>query len=57
MRFVQIFLFIISIFLFFIAAFFYMSILGLILWRAGIAILLLDVVCLLLWPTAQATKI
>ena len=26
---------------------------GDVLWRAGIAILLFDVVCLLLWPTAK----
>jgi len=50
MRLLQIILFLLAALLFIVALFFIGSDTGLDLWRAGIAILLIDVVCLLLWP-------
>lgn len=51
MRNLQIILFIIAVLSFIIALFFIGSDTGLDLWRAGVATLLIDVVCLLLWPS------
>ena len=50
MRNLQIVLFVIAALSFIIAVFFAGTEMGDILWRAGIAILLLDVVCIKLWP-------
>lgn len=50
MRILQIVLFVIGVIAFIVAAFFAGTETGDILWRAGIAILLLDVVCIMLWP-------
>ena len=51
MRYLQIVLFIGAALSFIIALFFAGTVKGDILWRAGIAILLFDVVCIMLWPT------
>lgn len=50
MRLFQIILFLVAALLFVSALFFIGSDTGLDLWRAGVAILLIDVVCLMLWP-------
>ena len=50
MRYFQIILFLVAALSFIVALFFIGSDTGLDLWRSGIAILLIDVVCLLLWP-------
>ena len=50
MRYFQIVLFFSAAFSLIIAIFFAGTVMGDILWRAGIAILLFDVVCILLWP-------
>jgi hypothetical protein len=51
MRYLQIVLFVGAALSFIIALFFAGTVTGDILWRAGIAILLFDVVCIMLWPT------
>ena len=50
MRYFQIILFFIAALSFIIAVFFTGTEIGDILWRLGIAILLFDVVCIMLWP-------
>ena len=50
MKLLQIVLFLVAVLIFIAAAFYIGSDTGLDLWRAGLAILLIDVVCLLLWP-------
>ena len=50
MRLFQIILFLVAVLSLFTALFFIGSDTGLDLWRSGVAILLIDVVCLMLWP-------
>lgn len=50
MRYLQIVILAIAVIGFIVAVFFAGSGTGDIMWRAGIAILLLDVVCIMLWP-------
>jgi len=50
MRLFQIILFLVAALSFIAALFFIGSDTGLDLWRAGVAILFIDVVCLMLWP-------
>ena len=51
MRYLQIVLFVISALSFIVSFFFIGSVIGDALWRAGIAILLFDMVFIMLWPT------
>jgi hypothetical protein len=50
MRYLQIVIFIIALMAFISALFFIGSDTGDVLWRMGVAILLLDIVCIMLWP-------
>jgi hypothetical protein len=50
MRYLQIILFVVGIAAFFAAVFFIGSDTGDTLWRVGVAALLVDVVCIMLWP-------
>lgn len=50
MRILQIILFVIAILSFITALIYALTATGDIFWRAGIAILLLDIVCIMLWP-------
>jgi len=55
MRIVQVLLFALAVAAFLAAAAFAGGLLGDIFWRAGIATLLIDLVAMKLWPTAQAS--
>ena len=50
MRLLQVVLFFIAIIAFIISLFFMGALMGDVLWRAGMAILLLDIVFIMLWP-------
>ncbi len=50
MRYLQIIIFIVAIISFITALFFIGSNAGDVLWRLGVAFLLLDIVCIMLWP-------
>lgn len=50
MRYFQIVVFLVAALSFIIALFFIGSVMGDVLWRIGIATLLFDVVCIMLWP-------
>jgi len=55
MRLLQVTLFIFALVAFVAATFFAGTEMGDILWRAGVAVLLLDLVCLKLWPASPAS--
>jgi membrane protein implicated in regulation of membrane protease activity len=54
MRCLQIVLFFLGLALLLAAAFFVGAVAGDALWRAGVALLLVDVVCILLWPRSAS---
>lgn len=56
MRYFQITLFLFAALSFITALFFIGSVTGDVLWRSGIAILLIDVVCIMLWPQKSIVK-
>jgi hypothetical protein len=49
MRYLQVILFFIAALVFIISLFFIGTVMGDVLWRAGMAILLFDIVCIMLW--------
>ncbi len=53
MRSFQIILFILGMLALSVAALTWMNIMGLIFWRVGVALLLLNIVCIMLWPTKR----
>lgn len=55
MRILQIVLFVVAVLAFIIAVIFAGSGTGDIFWRAGMALLLLDIVCIMLWPDKTKT--
>lgn len=57
MRVLQVLLFILGLAAFVAAVFFVGSVTGDALWRAGVALLLLDIVCIKLWPAPAAPKV
>lgn len=56
MRYFQIILFIMAALAFITSLFFIGSIIGDVLWRAGMATLLFDIVCIMLWPRTSRDK-
>jgi len=56
MRILQVFLFFVGLAAFIAAIFFIGANTGDTLWRAGVATLLLDVVCVMLWPASTQKK-
>jgi hypothetical protein len=56
MRYLQILVFALGLAALITAIFFVGTDTGLSLWRAGVAILLIDVVCIMLWPTSVFKK-
>lgn len=53
MRYLQVIIFIVAILAFITALFFIGSDTGDVLWRMGVAFLLFDIVCIMLWPRAS----
>jgi len=56
MRYFQIVLFLMAALSFISSLFFVGSIIGDVLWRAGMATLLFDIVCIMLWPRTSKDK-
>ena len=56
MRYLQILVFVVGLAAFMAAIFFIGTGTGDTLWRAGVAVLLLDVVCIMLWPAPALKK-